>query len=195
MASSQTTPEGKLLSLPRQTLSLSESCFSIVIAQVEVLLRLVVPLTDFSDLVLWAQRSSTSDPEKNYVYLTISVPDVPPKTLKLDLKPTGLTFTGTSDSKKTTYHLALEFYGEVDVENSKTNHSPKDIEIVLRKKELKEEYWPRLLKDKAKVHFLRTDFDKVRDCIYPNGKLWSMKLIIYSGLMRTSRTRRPTMTT
>jgi len=110
--------------------------------------------------VLWAQRSSSSDPEKNYVYLTISVPDVPPKTLKLDLKPTGLTFTGTSDYKKTTYHLDLEFYAEIDVENSKTNHTPKDIEMVLRKKELKEEFWPRLLKEKAKVHFLRTDFDK-----------------------------------
>jgi hypothetical protein len=112
--------------------------------------------------VLWAQRSSTSDPEKNYIYLTISVPDVPKSSLKLDLKPTGLTFTGTSDTKKTTYHLDLEFYGEIDVENSKTNHSAKDIEMILRKKELKEEYWPRLMKDKAKVHFLRTDFDKVR---------------------------------
>ena len=81
--------------------------------------------------------------------------------LKLDLKPTGLTFTGTSDTKKTTYHLELEFFGEIDAENSKTNHTAKDIEIILRKKELKEEYWPRLLKDKAKVHFLRTDFDKV----------------------------------
>ena len=112
--------------------------------------------------VLWAQRSSTSDPEKNYVYLTISVPDVPKKSLQLDLKPTGLTFTGTSDSKKTTYHLDMQFYAEVDVENSKTNHSPRDIEIVLRKKELKEEYWPRLLKESAKVHYLKTDFDKVR---------------------------------
>lgn len=110
--------------------------------------------------VLWAQRSSTSDPEKNYVFLTISVPDVPPKALKLDLKSTGLTFTGTSDSKKITYHLDIEFYEEVDVDNSKTNHTAKNIELVLRKKELKEEYWPRLLKDKAKAHFLRTDFDK-----------------------------------
>ena len=116
---------------------------------------------NFSITVLWAQRSSKTEPEKNYVYLTISVPDVPPKGLKLDLKPTGLTFTGTSESKKTTYHLALEFFKEIDVENSKTNHTPKDIEMVLRKKELEEEYWPRLLKDKAKVHFLRTDFDKV----------------------------------
>lgn len=26
---------------------------------------------------------------------------------------------------------------------------------------MKEEYWPRLLKDSKKMHFLRTDFDKV----------------------------------
>lgn len=29
-------------------------------------------------------------------------------------------------------------------------------------KELKEEYWPRLLKDSKKMHFLKTNFDKVR---------------------------------
>jgi len=116
--------------------------------------------TQVTPEVLWAQRSSKDDPEKNFVYLTISVPDVPKSNLKLDLKSTGLTFTGTSDTKKSTYHLAIEFYEEIDVENSKTNHSAKDIEMKLRKKELKEEYWPRLLKDKAKVHYLRTDFDK-----------------------------------
>ncbi len=112
-------------------------------------------------LVLWAQRSSSSDPEKNYIYLTIGVPDVPPKSLKLDLKPTSLTFTGASDTKKTTYHLEMEFYAEIDVENSKTHHTPANIQMILRKKDLKEEYWPRLLKDPAKVHYLRTDFDKV----------------------------------
>jgi hypothetical protein len=90
------------------------------------------------------------------------VPDVPAKSLKLSLKPTGLTFTGTSETKKTTYHLELEFYSEIDVDNSKTHHTAANIQMVLRKKELKAEYWPRLLKDKAKVHFLRTDFDKVR---------------------------------
>jgi len=110
--------------------------------------------------VLWAQRSSADDPTKNYIYLTISVPDVPKKSLQLELNEKSLKFTGTSDSKKTTYHLELEFFDAIDVENSKTNHTPRDIEMVLRKKELKEEYWPRLLKDKAKVHFLKTDFDK-----------------------------------
>lgn len=111
--------------------------------------------------MLWAQRSSDSDPEKNYVYLTISVPDVPPKSLKLDLQPTSLNFTGASDTKKTTYHLEIEFYGEIDVANSKPHHTAANIQMVLRKKDLKAEYWPRLLKSDKKVHFLRTDFDKV----------------------------------
>lgn len=79
----------------------------------------------------------------------------------MDLKPTSLTFTGHSETKKTTYHVELEFFGEIDVENSKTNHTTRDVEFVLRKKELKEEYWPRLLKESKKAHFLKTDFDKV----------------------------------
>lgn len=57
--------------------------------------------------------------------------------------------------------MELEFYAEIDPKASKINHSQRDIELVLVKKELKEEYWPRLLKEKVKVHFLKTDFDKV----------------------------------
>ena len=36
----------------------------------------------------------------------------------------------------------------------------------VRKKELKEEFWPRLLETKQRVHFLKTDFDKVRTILY-----------------------------
>ncbi len=97
---------------------------------------------------------------KNYVYLTISVPDVPPTNLKLDLKPEGLTFTGHSDTLKKTYHLELAFYADIDVDDSKVNHTAKNVELKLRKKELDDAYWPRLLKDAKKVHFLKTDFDK-----------------------------------
>ncbi|UNI19851.1 p23 chaperone protein wos2, variant 2 [Purpureocillium takamizusanense] len=110
--------------------------------------------------VLWAQRSSVSDASKNFVYLTISVPDVPKEGLQLDLKPSSLTFTGTSATLKRKYHVELEFYAEIDPEESKINHTSKNIEIKLQKKELKEEYWPRLLKDSKKLHFLKTDFDK-----------------------------------
>ncbi|KZF19503.1 HSP20-like chaperone, partial [Xylona heveae TC161] len=110
--------------------------------------------------VLWAQRSSATDAEKNFIYLTISATDVPSGSLKLDLKPTSLSFTGHSDTKKVDYHVDLEFYGEIDVENSKVHHTGKNVEVILRKKELKSEYWPRLLKEARKLHFLKTDFDK-----------------------------------
>jgi len=110
--------------------------------------------------VLWAQRSSKTDAAKNFIYLTISVPDVQPTNLKLDLKSQSLTFSGHSDSLKRSYHLELEFFAEIDEKESKVNHTAKNVELVLRKKELKEEFWPRLLKDSKKVHFLKTDFDK-----------------------------------
>ncbi|KAL9613561.1 MAG: hypothetical protein Q9167_001894 [Letrouitia subvulpina] len=108
--------------------------------------------------VTWAQRSSATTAEKNLIYLTIAAPDVPK--IDLDLTSTSLKFTGTSETKKTTYHVELEFWAEIDIENSKTHHTSRDVFFVLRKKESKEEYWPRLLKEDKKMHFLKTDFDK-----------------------------------
>ncbi|KAF3047894.1 hypothetical protein E8E11_009430 [Didymella keratinophila] len=110
--------------------------------------------------VTWAQRSSADDAERNYIFLTIVAADVPESDLKLDLQPTKLSFKGTSTSKKVTYAVDLEFFAEIDPKESKIQHSGRDVTLVLRKKELKEEFWPRLLKDKAKVHFLKTNFDK-----------------------------------
>jgi hypothetical protein len=55
----------------------------------------------------------------------------------------------------------MDFYAEIDPKESHISHSGRDVSLVLRKKELKEEYWPRLLKDAKKVHFLKTNFDKV----------------------------------
>ncbi|KAF2272555.1 HSP20-like chaperone [Westerdykella ornata] len=110
--------------------------------------------------VLWAQRSSATEAEKNHIFLTIMAPDVPESELKLDLQPTKLTFHGPSTSKKVTYAVDLEFYAEIDPKESKINHTARDIEMVLRKKELKAEYWPRLLKDSKRQHFLKTNFDK-----------------------------------
>ena len=80
--------------------------------------------------------------------------------MQLDIKPTGLTFTGESKSLKRTYHVELELYAEIVPDSSKTLHTGKNIEMKLQKKDLKEEYWPRLLKDSKKMHFLKTDFDK-----------------------------------
>jgi len=90
----------------------------------------------------------------------ISAPDVPASEIKLDLQPTKLTFSGRSTTKNVTYKAEFEFYEEIDVKASKINHTDRDIEMVIQKKTLQEEFWPRLLKDKAKVHWLKTDFDK-----------------------------------
>lgn len=109
----------------------------------------------------WAQRSSSTDAERNHIFLTISVPDVSKDKIKLDIKADSLTFSGYSETKKATYSVTLNFYAEIDPAASKTNHTARDVELVLQKKELGEEYWPRLLKDKARYHFLKTDFNKV----------------------------------
>lgn len=86
---------------------------------------------------------------------------MPKDQLKLDLKSQSLSFVGTSSTKKTTYAVNLDFYEEIEPENSKINHTPANIQMVLRKKKLESEYWPRLLKDDRKMHYLKTDFDKV----------------------------------
>lgn len=111
--------------------------------------------------VTWAQRSSADDAERNYLYVSLKTPDVPKAEAKLNLTPTNVSFTGPS-GKGVTYSVSLDLFAEIDPENSKVNHTDREVELVLRKKELGEEYWPRLTKEKVKLHFLKTDFDKVR---------------------------------
>lgn len=108
----------------------------------------------------WAQRSSDSDPERNYLIVNIKTPDVPQSEKPLTITERNVSFKGTS-SKGVTYSVSLDLFAEIDPENSKTNHTDRGVELVLRKKELKLEFWPRLLENKQKMHFLKTDFDKV----------------------------------
>lgn len=89
------------------------------------------------------------------------MPDVSPSSANLSLTPTSISFSGHSDTKKVDYKVDLELYGEIDVDNSKSCHSARGVDLVLRKKESKDEYWPRFLKESKRAHFLKTDFDKV----------------------------------
>ncbi|KAK9473448.1 HSP20-like chaperone [Dipodascopsis tothii] len=107
--------------------------------------------------VLWAQRSNSVDEAKNVIFLTLNTPDVAKPEIKLTA--TSLSFKGASSNGKD-YEIELEFFDEIDVDNSTHSHSGRGVYFVLRKKEAKEEYWPRLLKDKRKYHFLKTDFDR-----------------------------------
>lgn len=81
--------------------------------------------------------------------------------MKLDLQPTHLDFSGYSETKKAQYAVHLEFYGTIDPAATKIHHTQRDVEMVVQKKELGADYWPRLLKEGKKMHFLKTDFNKV----------------------------------
>ncbi|KAJ6079105.1 hypothetical protein N7467_008858 [Penicillium canescens] len=109
--------------------------------------------------VTWAQRSSDSDPERNYLYVNIMTPDVPKADASLSITEKNVTFKGPS-RKGVTYSVSLDLFAEIDPENSKVNHTDRDVELILRKKELKLDFWPRLLASTQKMHFLKTNFDK-----------------------------------
>jgi len=112
--------------------------------------------------VLWAQRSDSFNPEKNIIYLTISVQDIEPSNLKLDLTSTKLTYHATNP-KGQEYAVEIEFFAEIDPSESRHLHSARATECIIRKKETKQEFWPRLTKEKVKLHWLKTDFDKWAD--------------------------------
>lgn len=60
-----------------------------------------------------------------------------------------------------TFELSLELFGEV--EEVRRTLNGKSLALVLRKKELGAEYWPRLTKDKVKLQYIKTDFSKWKD--------------------------------
>ncbi|KAJ7630458.1 HSP20-like chaperone [Roridomyces roridus] len=114
--------------------------------------------------VLWAQRSSESDKTKNVVYLTINLPDIQESNLEYNLTSTGISFKAKSGNAKTgsekDYAFDLEFFADVIPEKSSKKLSTRSLYLVLRKKENKDEYWPRLTKEKVKNAYIKTDFSK-----------------------------------
>lgn len=115
-------------------------------------------MSSITPTVLWAQRSSADDETKNVIYLTIEAVD--PSNTKLDLTSTQLTLTADAPQGGK-YNLKIDFFEEISPENShKNTDNGSHIYLVLRKKTAKEEYWPRLTKEKLKYHYIKTDFDK-----------------------------------
>lgn len=114
--------------------------------------------------VLWAQRSSSTDPENNYLLLSIMMPDCnsPKLVLEsnfLELEAESPGHVGDENSHK--YSLHVDFYDEVDP--SKSLHKISNGQgffLKIYKANLGSEYWPRLTKEKLKYHYIKTDFDK-----------------------------------
>lgn len=107
--------------------------------------------------VYWAQRSSASEPEKNIIYLTLILTDI--KQPKVDLQADHLNFESGHEEDDQKYAVKLNFYDDVDVENSKQHLTGRGLFFVLRKKTPQDEFWPRLTKEK-RLPYVKTDFDK-----------------------------------
>lgn len=105
---------------------------------------------------------SEQEPEKNIVYLTISVAELDPN-YKLDISSSKISFKGqttpppqTSTAAKIEpkeYEFNLELFSEV--EELKRTLTTKSLSLVLKKVELGEDYWPRLTKEKVKLNFVK----------------------------------------
>lgn len=112
--------------------------------------------------VLWAQRSSADDASKNLLFITINIPDC--TNPKLELTENSLEFSALSkyhSENGIKYHLHIDFYKPIDTEASeKKVANGRNYFLLLRKKDLDAEYWPRLTKEKLKYHYIKTDFDK-----------------------------------
>jgi len=102
--------------------------------------------------VLWAQRT-------NEIFITIDLMDI--ENQQVNLTAEKLYFQGRSLGKD--YEVELKFYNKIDPEASRQSITPRNAFFVLIKEEKDKEYWPRLLEDKGKVHYLKTDFGRWKD--------------------------------
>jgi len=102
--------------------------------------------------VLWAQRAEL-------LYITVNLTDI--KEQKIELDKTSLKFKAKGEAEQKDYEFSLEFFDEIDPEKSKQHLTGRGLFFLIQKS--KEGWWARLLKDKAKPHFLKTDFSRWKD--------------------------------
>ena len=85
---------------------------------------------------------------------------------KLEINPGHLHFSADVEDdaskgiKGQKYLFDLDFFEDIEPAHTKKSHTAKGIYLVLRKAKVDEEYWPRLTKDKVRLHNVKTDFDK-----------------------------------
>lgn len=108
-------------------------------------------------LVLWAQRADK-------LFLTVELEDC--KSPEIKLEKDKLYFKGKSDSIQqdadhSEHEVTIEFYKPINVDESKHAVRARYTEFVIIKEE--PEWWPRLLKDSTKRHWLKIDFPKWKD--------------------------------
>lgn len=109
-------------------------------------------------VVLWAQRADK-------LFLTIELEDC--KSPEIKLEKEKLYFKGRSDSIQQNadhceHEVTIEFYKPINVGDSKYSVRARGTEFVIIKEDTNC-WWPRLLKNSAKQHWLKVDFPKWKD--------------------------------
>jgi len=104
--------------------------------------------------IKWAQRSDS-------LYITIALADV--KEESINLADETLKFKGKSENKE--YEVDIAFLKPVDAEGSTYKVLPRSVQMhVMKKEKDEEEFWPRLLKDKAlEKNQVKVDWDRYVD--------------------------------
>ncbi|KAL3074988.1 hypothetical protein niasHS_014433 [Heterodera schachtii] len=101
-------------------------------------------------LVLWAQRSPN-------LYLAVEVGDMKIEELTIDHDKFKIKGKRGNDN----YEADLELFGNLKGGERRKIATDRRVEFVIPKE--KEEWWPRLLKEKTKVPWIKVDFDKWKD--------------------------------
>ncbi|XP_076640555.1 cytosolic prostaglandin E synthase [Colletes latitarsis] len=103
--------------------------------------------------VMWAQR-------KDVLYLTICLEDC--KDPLFEIEPLMIHFKGVGGTEKKMHEVRINLYKEIDISKTEQHLTDRIFELILTKKELGP-YWPRLTKEKTRVHWLKSDFNKWKD--------------------------------
>lgn len=104
--------------------------------------------------VKWAQR-------KDIVILTLEAIDLSEENRVIEVKPEGsLRFEGKNKQTGQNYKVELEFFDEVNPDESKWKVTDLHVQLTVSKKNKEAEYWPRLTKEKAKVPWISVDWNK-----------------------------------
>ncbi|CAG2055677.1 unnamed protein product [Timema podura] len=103
--------------------------------------------------VMWAQRA-------HVVFLTICLEDC--KNPEIKIENDKVYFKGIGGTEKKPHEVTLNLYKEINAEKSFQFVRDRNIELVLKKKD-DGPYWPQLMKDKKKYHWLKVDFNKWKD--------------------------------
>ncbi|KAL7009207.1 p23 chaperone protein wos2 [Cystobasidiomycetes sp. EMM_F5] len=87
--------------------------------------------------------------------------EFPDEGKRLVFKGKTRSYESAGHTEKTkNYELDLELFDAVLGDKIRKSLTGKSLLLSLPKKELKTEYWPRLTKNKTKLQFVKTDFDK-----------------------------------